>query len=492
MQVMGLDLGTSGVKGTVLDAQARVTGHAHREYDLIGGAEGRFELNPGELLRQTREVIAEAAGAAGGRVDAITITSFGESFVCLDEFDRPLCNTMIYMDPRGAEECAEYLSLHSAREIFASTGQYVSPMFALYKLRWMRRHAPEVLRRAKRICFIADFIAYMLGAEHCCDYSLAARSAMFHVFEKHWIDGAVAFSSLEPGMLPRPVPGGSVVGEMSGSVARELGLTVRPKLVIGGHDQILAAVGSGAWEVGEIANGMGTVDCLTAVVSREALDFDALLQSNLAVSPYLDTGRYAVFAFNMSGGCAIKWFRDTLAKDVSAHADAYDRLNAEAGSEPTDILVLPYLGGAGTPTMDGETPCAISGLHLGTSRGKLFRAFMEGESYEMMRNIECLKSIGLDVKRIVAVGGGTNSKIWMQIRADMFGVPVYLPRNKEAGTLASAMLSCAGMGAFPSVRDAQRAMVRFDAEFLPDARRHEIYMRNYARYKEFYEAVRAR
>ncbi len=483
MAVIGLDVGTTGVKSTVFGGRAEVIGHAYREYNLIGEAQGRFELDPGVLWEKARQVLRESAADCGEAVEAISVTSFGESFICLDERDQPLCNTMIYMDKRGLDECGEYRALRPEREIFSECGQFVDPMFALYKLRWMGKHRPEILRRTKRLCFVADFMTYMLGGDHKCDYSLAARSAMFHVFEKRWIDSAIEFSTIDRGILPRPVPGGSVVGRMKKAVAEELGMPEGVRLIVGGHDQILAALGSGAWEPGDVANGMGTVDCITAVMPSQRLDMDALMRYNFPVVPFLDTGYYVTYAFNMSGGCAVKWFRDVLAKDIAGREDAYRLLDGEAPPQPTDILVLPYLAGGGTPYMDGATPAAIAGLRLGTSRGQLFRAFLEGETYEMLLNIECLEAVGIDIQKVITVGGGSSSKMWMQIRADVFGRPVYLPTHKEAGTLAGAILCYTGTGAYKSIRAAQKAMISFQPPFEPRPEETRAYRPRYERYK---------
>ncbi len=490
MAVIGLDVGTTGVKSTVFDERAQVIGHAYREYNLIGEREGKYELDPSELWTKAAEVLEESARGCGGDVKAISVTSFGESFVCLDEADRPLCNTMIYMDKRGLEECREYRETRSEREIFSECGQFVDPMFALYKLRWMRKHQPEILKKTQKLCFIADFMTYRLGADHRCDYSLAARSAMFNVFTKAWIDSAIEFSTIDRAMLPKPVPSGSVVGHMSRSMAEKLGMTEGVKLIVSGHDQVLAALGSGAWAPGDVANGMGTVDCITAVMRGDQLNLDALMEYNFPVVPFMDTGDYVTYAFNMSGGCAIKWFRDVLAKDLAGQGDAYRILDGEADGKPTGIIVLPYLAGGGTPYMDGVTPAAIAGLRLGTSRGELFRAFLEGEAYEMMLNIECLRAVGIDIQKVVTVGGGSNSKLWMQIRADVFDRPVYLPANKEAGTLAGAMLCYAATGVYPSLRAAQEAMVRYERPFIPDPAEAHAYRAHYERYKKCYRLTK--
>ncbi|MEG2860028.1 MAG: FGGY-family carbohydrate kinase [Clostridia bacterium] len=491
MAVIGLDVGTSGVKSTVFEGDARVVAHAYREYDLISEGEGLYELDPRVLLDSALAVLEESSRGLGTRIQAISVTSFGESFVCLDAQDRVLANTMIYMDKRGKEACDEYLKIKSAREIFCECGQGVEPMFALYKLRWMKENKPEILEKTRKICFIADFITHMLGGAHKCDYSLAARSAMFQVFQKAWIPDAIAFAGIDPAILPEPVPGASVVGGMSAEMAKRLGMTPGVKLIVGGHDQIMAALGSGAWEAGDVANGMGTVDCITSVMRADTLDMDKLLKYNFPVVPFLANDTYVTYAFNMSGGCAVKWFRDTLAQDIAGMPDAYRRLNQEAPDQPTDLYVLPYLAGGGTPYMDAATPGAVIGLRLGTSRGKLFRAFLEGESYEMRLNLECLEAAGIDVRRVITVGGGSNSPLWMQIRADVFGRNIYLPQNKEAGTLATALIGYVGLGKYPSIAAAQADMIAYAEQFVPDQKNQARYDARYKKYRRLYEGVKA-
>ncbi len=396
---------------------------------------------------------------------------------------------MFYMTSEGWTSAMKYRALRSEKAIFPVRA-FVDPMFESTNFRWMRKHLRKSYEKTRKLCFIAVYMYLTTGRAHVCDYSLAARSAMFDVFKKEWIAPAVAFSTVDASILPVPVPSGSVVGEISPEMARSLGMAERVKLIISGHDQILAALGSGAWEPGDVANGMGTTDCITAVLPEDRLNMDALMRYNLPLVPFMDTGCFVTYAFNMSGGCAVKWFRDTFAKDLAENKDAYKLLDGEAAGEPTGILVIPYLAGGGTPYMDGVTPAAVAGLRLGTTRGQLFRAFLEGETYEMLLNIECLEAVGVAIRKIVTVGGGSNSKLWMQIRADMFGRSVYLPEHKEAGTLASAMLCYTAIGAYPSVRAAQEAMIRFEPAFEPRPEETQKYRPIYERYKRFYAAMR--
>ncbi len=488
MYVIGLDIGTSGVKSTVFDENAVIVSHSYEEYEIICEGPGLFELDPNVLREAAFRVLAGSVkNCRRDEVRAICVTSFGESFVCLDAEDRVLSNTMIYMDKRGTEECGEFKALLGEENIFRVCGQYLDPMFALYKIKWMQKHRRQVMEKATRICFVADYLTYSLGAEHMCDYSLAARSAMFDVGEKKWWDEGIAFSGLDPEVLPKAVPSGSTVGTLGRAAAGRLGLSPQVKLIIGGHDQIMAAVGGGARMDGDMVNGMGTVDCMTTVFSGRKRP-EEFLKYKFPVVPYIRDGQYVTYAFNMSGGCVVKWFRNIIAKDLKQ--DAYGLLDREAPDTPTDILIIPYLAGAGTPTMDAKTPAVIAGLRYGTNRGELFRAFLEGETYEMKTNIECMKNAGIDVSRVITVGGGARSDLWMQIRADIFGKPIEIPACNEAGTLGSAMFCYASTGVFDSVQEAQSRLVHMARTFRPSAGNAAAYQKNYARYKEMYERLK--
>lgn len=490
MYVIGLDVGSSGVKSTLFDEQARVIDHAYQEYDLICEREGWYELNPDLLLASTLSVLKESTRSCDkSEIKAICVTSFGESFVCLDAENKVLDNTMLYMDIRGLDECEEFKTSNDEKELFFLTGQDVDKMFALFKLRWIAKHKPHVIEKTKKICFITDFITHMLGAEHSCEYSLAARSALFDIRKKCWNGDLVNYAGIQMDMLPKVVPSGTITGEMSLGIAKELGITGSVQLIVGGHDQIFAAIGSGANQTGDVANGLGTVDCMISVISGD-MGMEKLMQYNFQVVPFLEEDRYVSYAFNMSGGCTVKWFRDNLAKDIVNLPDAYDRLNQEMPKGVSNLFFIPYLAGGGTPYMDAQTPALLAGMRLGTTRGDLFRAFLEGEAYEMRRIVDCMEDANLDIKRIITVGGGSKSSKWMQIRSDIFNKKVLVPQNREAGTIGSAILCYANTGVYSSIGEAQRDLIRYNETFEPQQEYVGQYKQNFEKYKKLYEAYK--
>lgn len=492
MYSIGLDIGTSGVKSTVFDVNANILSYAYHEYNISSTLQKTYTLSAFDILNASISVLRESAMRCGdpGRIRAISISSIGESFVCLDNNDEPLFDVMLYMDKRGTEECRELCSGMSKEEIYKITGCYVDPMYAMYKLRWLSKHHKDVLDKTARICFVADYIAYKLGAEYKCDYSLATRSGMFCLEDKSWWPYGVDFAGLSVEKLPTPVPGGAIAGEVSPQAAAQLGgIPAGTKIVLGGHDQIMTVIGSGANRPGDVVNGMGTVDCLTCLVDT-GIDKSRLLTNNMPLVPFLDQDTYATYAFNMSGGINNKWFCREIAKDLCGAPNRYEKLTQEAPDQPGELIYFPYLCGGGTPAMDADTPAAILGMRLSTTRGEMFRAVLEGTSYEMRYNLECLQGCGNRVNRIIAVGGGSVSSLWMQIRADIYEREVEVPAFAEAGTIANAILCYKALGVFKSIEEAQKALLGKGKIFEPRESNFHIYRNNYQKYIRLYSLLK--
>ncbi|MEF9990400.1 MAG: FGGY-family carbohydrate kinase [Christensenellaceae bacterium] len=223
---------------------------------------------------------------------------------------------------------------------------------------------------------------------------------------------------------------------------------------------------------------------MTFIIDKQSIVPD-LRKYNFSIVPFMEDGLYAVYAFNMSGGCIVKWFLKTLGREAN-----YEQLNQEMPVTPTNLTVIPYFAGSGTPYMDSKTPAAIIGMRLKTTRGELFRAFLEGESYEMNVNIQSMYDAGIYPKKIIAVGGGTKSVKWMQIRADVFGRKIYITNIGEAGTLASAILCFVKLGVYSSVQEAQKKYINIAQEYQPISENVIQYKRSYQKYAKLYKLLK--
>jgi xylulokinase len=491
MSLLGVDVGTSACKAAAFAEDGRRLSLASRDYGTLHPRPGQAELDSHEVWRKTREVIAEAAAGAGGDpVTAVCAGSMGEAVVPVSRDREILGRSILCSDVRGAGY-ASALEAEVGREaLYRINPNRVGPQYSLPKILWLRDHEPELFRRADRFLLWGDLVGHMLGCEPFASNSLANRTLLLDVGRNDWSGALLAWSGLERARFGRVVPGGTVVGRVADAAAAELGLARGAAVVSGGHDQCCNALGCGAIEAGKAVCGIGTYECITPVF-REVRDPLAMLGAGLNIEHHVLPGLYVAFLFNQAGAL-VKWFRDTFAAaDTAAAGEAvYDLLNAELPPGPTRLLVLPHFDPPLWPEYVGDTAGAIVGLRTDTRRGEILKAIMECTTLYFVAGIEALRRMGVDLTEFIASGGGARSDAWLQIKADVLGIPFVRPRISEAGLAGAAMLAGLATGAFASPAEAARAFVARDRVFEPDPARHGTYREKRAVYERLFPSIR--
>jgi len=483
--IAGLDVGTTGCKITVYDPGGEYLGRVYADYPVSRTASAH-EVDADAIWDAVQHVLREAAGRWPG-IGAIGVTSFGESFVLLDDADRPLAPVVLYTDPRGDAECAALCDAIGFDEVARITGLKPHPMYGAPKLMWIRAHRPDVYSRVARICWIADYVVYKLTGVRQIDYSLATRTMLFDLHGLAWSKPLMAAAGVDAGLLPKPVPLGKCAGVATSEAVHDLRLDEGVQVVSAGQDQVAAAVGSGVFDEGDAVDGAGTVECITPVFSSIPAG-RTMTDGGYAIVPYVE-GKYVCFAFSFAGGAAVDWFVETLPDD--ARAAAFKELGSDVVlDQPTGLLVLPHFAGAATPYMDYGSKAAMVGLTLATTRRDVFAGIMEGVCYEMRLNMDRLREAGLVVGKLRATGGGANSRLWMQMKADVLGVPVTAMRSPEAGGLGAAMQAGVAVGVLPDLRAAAQTLVVERETFNPRPELKTRYDELYDRYTKLYPAVR--
>ena len=241
------------------------------------------------------------------------------------------------------------------------------------------------------------------------------------------------------------------------------------------------AAGAGVFEPGVAAEGAGTVECMTPVFAEIPAN-PRFHRDNYCAVPYF--GRFVTYAYSYTGGELLRWCRDALCRR------SHEELQSGPCDGPTGLLVLPHFAGAATPYMDSGSRGAIVGLSLATTDRDIYRACMEAVAYEMRLNRERLAAAGIAFDRLVATGGGAKSRLWVQMKADVLGIPIETLETDDAGTVGSAMMAGLACGAFGAIAEAAAKMVRRVGRFDPDPARHALYSEVFARYERLYAAVR--
>jgi xylulokinase len=496
VDLIGLDIGSTGTKCLIMAPTGEVLAQAYREYPMESPENGCYELSPQRVWEAVQAVISSAMNKYDrppAMLAGLSVSSFGEAAVLLDSGGCVLGNSLLYIDKRGSEQL-EVLVEHIGEEnIIGKTGLHPHPMYTLSKLMWYREERPDIYERLHTFLPFGSFILYKLGAGPVIDYSLASRTLAFDVHRLEWDEEIIRASGLRSGIFPQALELGSRLGNISPAAAEALGLPAHLQLVLGGHDQVCAAIGAGVTEEGSAVDGIGTVECITPVFHKMQVNDKALALSKLALVPYIQ-GSYTTYAFNFTGGSLLKWYRDQFGYEEKCAADesgrsVYEIMGESAGEGPTDILVLPHFAGSGTPYMNPAAVGVIAGLNFNTTKGELYRALMEGVTYEMRLNLDGLEQAGMRIRELKACGGGAKSALWLQIKADIMNRAVIALDIEEAGILGAVILAGVALGVFPSYAEAARRLVKVGTTFYPRPENRRHYDENYAKYKRLYQAV---
>ncbi len=426
----------------------------------------------------------------GKEVRTITVSSLGEAIVLIDQNGNPLAPGIGGTDERGKEELDWLKEKLGERMLTEVTGQNLSTIYSVNKILWVKKHKEQWYEEAWKILTFQDYIIYRLCGEAVIDRSMASRTLLFDINTNNWSEKILSVTGIDREKLARVQPAGSEAGELTSAEAVRLGLPRQVKIVVGTHDHICNAIGSGVCDEGSCADTVGTTEGLTAVLLREQLSSEHIEKYQISCEPFAVSGLYNTVAWNNTSGVLLKWFVNEFVREERPETilQTYDKLNAVMGKEPTSLFVLPHFSGAATPYMDSASKGVILGLTLGTKREDIYKALMEGANYELSMILEGLVQAGLRPKKLVATGGALSPNL-LQIKADILNLPVATVKNRQTGTLGGAILGTVADGFYTDIRAAVSHMVQEADLYEPDQRRSTIYREKRNVYQQIYPAV---
>ncbi|MDR2618846.1 MAG: hypothetical protein LBC62_08255 [Treponema sp.] len=484
MLFCGLDVGTTGVKAVVFDEKGNQIAGAYRAYEINVASGGTRLLRAEELWNKTLEAFAEAAAGTGGRLEAVCADSFGEAFTALDAKGEIICDPMLFTDRWGEREYAGAEKKTSPGEIARICGLPLSPSYSLSKVLYLKEERPDIYGRIDKILLIQDFVNYMLSGNTAADYSTACRTMFFDVRNCCWSGELMAKFGLEKRHFSAPAPMGTVVGELRPELARLLGTAGKVKVVTGGHDQPVNAIGAGLRK-GYAVNSMGTSECITPLIGG-MLPENFTAENHIPSEPLWEKGRYCCLAYNPSSGLLIQWFLKTFTDEEEL---PYARFDQKLPG-PTRIMIQPYLMGSGTPYMDAQARFAMTGIDFGTTRYDIYRAVLEGLCLDQKLNLAVLAEQKVMADHLIAVGGGSKSRAWLEIKADILQIPVSTLTVQEAGALGCAALCAAACGAYSSIEEAAGNMSRIKDTIEPNPKHREFYGEKFELYRRLHDHVK--
>lgn len=486
MAFLALDIGSSELKVAVYDADGRCLSSVTTEVEgaLVSGA--RAELDPEQFWRSVCDGISEICRPLRTPLMAASISSQGESFLPLDADGKALGNIILNIDSRAVVEMDEFSAEFGKSRLYQQTGLPAHPMYSLPKIAWLRKNQPEVFGKTAKFVCLEDYILHRLGMEPAISSPLASRTMGLDIHRDQWAGELLDFAGVTSRQFSRVAPSGTAVGEAAPAIAAELGLTPGVLWSAGGHDQVCASIGAGAQGVGTVADGTGTFECISAPLEKPLLT-DASLAANLPCERHAIAGQFLTLAYG-PGGIALKWLRDNCSRGLMAQASgsgksAYELMLADVPDAPTGLFFFPYLLGTGTPWLDSEAKATIWGLTSSTTNQDLVKAALEGVCYEMRWNLDIFENTGIHVDRILAVGGGAKSAMWLQLKADIYERPV-VEVPGEASSRGAAICAGVGVNVFSGWREAIGTLVKTGRVFEPRPEKSRQYQDLFAQYKQ--------
>lgn len=491
MAYAGLDVGTSGTKMVVYDLEGNVLYKAAERYKEYGG-DGYREIDGNEILEHVFKVLKNVGENCPVPIDAMAVTSLGESVVFLNDNKESLCRSMVTGDKRGILETEQLTHELGAKYILDITGLPPCELYGLPKYMWVNSNS-NVVKDASVICFYEDFIGYVLTGKRRVSYSSAARSMAFDIHNRCWSKELLNYAEIDVSKLSEPCDAGTVIGTILPEMAKKLHLNPEMKVVVGGHDQSCAALGSGLndMEVGEC--GMGTCEFMFMRLPEAKSDM-LMIDSDLTCVPYVLPEAYLTSLEVTTCGILKNWCMETVLKSFKQECelngkDVFEEVDKLIDGKETDVMVLPQFGSSGNPDINHNVTGTICGLRIDTKPEEIYQAILEGMAFQFMLGYEQSQKLGASIKKLICTGGGSKSEVTMQMRADIMNVEVSTITTEESGTLGCMILAATGTGAYGSVEEAIERAVHIKKTFKPNPSRQAYYMNKYKRFKKLYELM---
>jgi FGGY-family pentulose kinase len=498
--LLGIDFGTESVRVGMFDTSGMPLGFAATPYKLTHPRPGWAEQDPDEWWSALAQSIHKTLELTQIRPEAIAGISYDCTtctVVALDASGRPLRPAIMWMDVRAADQAHRVAeSNHPARKY--NGGGPVSAEWYPCKALWLKEREPDTYRQAAHIVECTDWLTFRLTGRWTASINTASIRAYYDRAAEGWPTGFYeeiglgdVFEKLPSEVLNLGVP----VGGLSKQAAEELGLKAGTPVAQGVADAWAAQIGLNVVEPGKMALITGSSHVLSGQTDHPT-------SGRGFFGPYTDAvipGQYTVEGGQVSTGSVLKWFRDNFCKEaifVEAErrgVSPYDILNEQARTLPPGsdgLIVLDYWQGNRTPYVDPEARGIMWGFSLHHTPAHVYRAIQEGVCYGTAHILRAMHAGGFDVRQFVACGGATKSRDWMQIHADVTGVPIAFTQIGEAAVLGSAVLAAAGSGLFPSLQEAAGTMVHETDMIVPDQGRHQAYQFFVDAYVDTYPALR--
>ncbi|QIB34574.1 FGGY-family carbohydrate kinase [Ancylobacter pratisalsi] len=492
--VLGLDIGTTSTIGLLLKLPGEIAAMTSRPVTLSSPHAGWAEEDPAQwwdnVCAITRELIA-TAGIDPAEIAAIGVTGMLPAVVLLDAEGHLLRPSIQQSDGRCGTEVAELRAEKDEASFIARAGNGINQQLVTAKLRWIARHEPQVFARIATVFGSYDYVNWRLSGERAVEQNWALEAGFVDVARHEIDDELVAWAGIPRSAVPRKTASHEVMGRVNAEGAAATGLVAGTPIIGGAADMIASALGAGVTQTGDILIKFGGAIDILVATDQVKPDPRLYLDYHLIPGLFMPNGCMA------TGGSGLNWFVRTFAggeamaaerEGISVHQHL-DRLAAERPAGADGLMILPYFLGEKTPIHDPAARGVFDGLTLSHDIGHLWRALLEAYAYASAHHVEVLRDMGHSAQRVLVSDGGSNSRVWMQIIADVLGQPVHRLKGHPGSSLGAAWTAAVGVGLadWPGIA----RFVQQDEVLQPNPAHAEVYEAGYRRYRDLYRCLAA-
>ncbi|HLU10545.1 MAG TPA: FGGY-family carbohydrate kinase [Oceanobacillus sp.] len=493
--LLGIDVGTTSVKAALFDLKGKLEGIASADYPTHYLRPGWVEQQPEDWWVAVCAAVRQVMGSvhnARERVVGVAVSAQAPTLIPLDEDGMPLRPALIWMDRRAEAEVEQLLEQFGEEAIFRVTGNRADAFYVAPKILWYKNHEPHLLKQTRWFVQINGYINYCLTGTLSLDHVHAALLGLRDYATGEWSAELCEMCGVTPEQFPPISHSHATMGEVTRKAAELTGLKPGTPVMVGTVDGAAAALEAGVTEAGVAAEMTGTS---TVVLLPNT---QGITEPSLIAMPHALPSMHLLLGAMVATGASLNWYRDQFGMvEQSASAllnvDPFDLLTQQAAAispGSNGVIFLPYMMGERSPMWHTNARGVLFGLSLSTPRGAVIRAIMEGAAFALRHNLHVARQAGVHAREIRSVGGGTRSVLWNQIKADVLGLPVLLPRASIGAPFGDAMLVGMGLGLYPNIHDTLRQIVQIRTVYEPNPDNHALYSEIYLVYRNLYDHLR--
>ena len=483
---LGIDVGTSALKGVLVAADGTIVATASADYPLATPRPGWSEQDPELWWAACGRVCRELATTPGVTIAAVGLSGQMHGSVFLDRHGAAFRPALLWNDARTGAECAEIERRIGTDRLLAITGNRASAGFQAPKVLWLRTHEPEQAARIAHVVLPKDSVRHRLTGELATEPSDASGTLLLDLARRQYSEELLSVCDIPRAWLPGILPSAAVSGRLSADAAAHTGLAVGTPVVGGGGDNACAAIGAGVIDAGSGVCSLGTSGTLFVHANAPLIDPQGGLNGFCAATP---DGWHAMGVVLSAGG-ALRWYRDRIEPGQGFDALLADLADVPPGAD--GLLFLPYLAGERSPHLDPAARAAWVGLSLAHDRRHMARAVVEGVGFALTDCLDRMRKLGCEPPALVLVGGGAASPVWRAILAAQLDLTLEARAAQEGPALGAALLAGVGIGLWPTLDAATaRAVPRTGDRLTPDPELAACYRALKPRWRALYPALRA-